>query len=52
MRKPMATTSAIRIAIPASALKKELLPGVLLRDFCGRLFLRVGFRLAINCLNF
>jgi hypothetical protein len=47
MRKPMPTTSATRIAIPASAFKKELLKEVFLSDFCGRLFLRVGFRLAI-----
>jgi hypothetical protein len=43
----MATTSTARIAIPASALKKELLTGGFLRDFFGRLFFRVGFRLAI-----
>jgi hypothetical protein len=43
----MATTSTPSIAIPASALKKERLTRVFLRDFFGRLFFRVAFRLAI-----
>jgi hypothetical protein len=43
----MVTTSAPRIAIPANALTKERLTDGFLRDFFGRLFFRVGFRLAI-----
>jgi hypothetical protein len=43
----MVMTRAPNIATPASALKKELLTSVFLRDFFGRLFFRVAFRLAI-----